>query len=67
MGTRAFDASLVGIILITPLFLGSIFLLIDIPIFNPINPISVVAAVFGLCLGLVFGIFAGRWCILRNN
>ena len=61
MGTRAFDASLVGIILITPIFLGSIFLLIDIPIFNPVNQLSIVAAVLGLGLGLVFGLFAGRW------
>jgi hypothetical protein len=61
MGTGAFDASLVGFILITPIFLGSIFLLIDIPIFNPVNPLSIVAAALGLCLGLVFGLFAGRW------
>jgi hypothetical protein len=61
MGTRAFDATLAGIILITPLFLGSVLLLIDIPIFNPINPFSLAVVVLGLCLGLVFGLFAGRW------
>jgi hypothetical protein len=61
MGTRVFDATLVGLIFSTLLFLGSVFLLIDIPIFNPVNPFSLAIAYLGLCLGLVFGLFAGRW------
>ena len=58
---RTFDAMLVATALITPLFLGSIFLLIDIPIFNRVNQLSLQLAYLGLFLGLVFGLFAGRW------
>ncbi len=58
---RTFEAMLVATALITPLFLGSIFLLIDIPIFNRVNPLSLQLAYLGLCLGLVFGVFAEKW------
>ena len=48
MGIRAFDATLAATVLITPIFLGSIFLLVDIPIFNPVSSFSIVIAVLGL-------------------
>jgi len=66
MRTRAFDANLVSFILITPIFLVSVFLLIDIPIFNTVNPLSLAIAFLGLCLGLVFGLFAGRWYTMEQ-
>lgn len=58
---RAFDSALIAVLLITPIFLGSVFLLVDIPIFNPVSPFTLAIAVSGLCLGLLFGLFAGRW------
>jgi hypothetical protein len=58
---RTFDAMLVAIALITPFFLGSVFLLIDIPIFNRVNSLSLELAYLGLGLGLAFGLFAGGW------
>jgi hypothetical protein len=61
MGTRALDSMLVGLILISLIFVGSVILLIDIPIFNSVSQLSIVLAVLGLCLGLTFGLFAGRW------
>jgi hypothetical protein len=61
MGTRAFDLMLAGLILVSLLFVGSVILLIDIPIFNPVSQFSLVMAVLGLFIGLVFGLFAGRW------
>jgi hypothetical protein len=36
-------------------------LLIDIPIFNPVTPLTLAIAVLGLCMGLFFGLFAERW------
>lgn len=61
MGTRAFDSMLVGLILISLIFVGSVVLLIDIPIFNPVSQFSLIMAVLGLFSGLAFGLFAGRW------
>ncbi len=61
MSIRAFDFGLVAVLLITPIFLGSVFLLIDIPILNPVSPLALAIAVLGLCLGLLFGLFTGRW------
>jgi hypothetical protein len=61
MGTRALDSMLAGLILISLIFAGSVILLIDIPIFNFVSQLSIVIAILGLCLGLSFGLFAGRW------
>ena len=47
MGTRALDSMLVGLILISLIFVGSVFLLIDIPIFNPVSQLSIVIAALG--------------------
>lgn len=58
---RTFDAMLSSVLIITPIFLVSVFLLIDIPIFNRVNQLSLELAYLGLFLGLVFGLFAGRW------
>ena len=59
-GTRVLDATLVGLILIALIFLGSIALLIDIPIFNYVEPILIYGSYVGLLLGLVLGYFAGK-------
>jgi hypothetical protein len=59
-GTRVYDATLVGFILIALIFLGSVVLLIDIPIFNYVEPILVYGCYIGLLLGLVLGYFAGK-------
>ena len=70
---KASESALIGIILTAPIFFGSVFLLIDLPIFNPVNSTSLAIAYLGLCLGLVFGLFAMRWYtkeqleILRKN
>jgi hypothetical protein len=61
LGTRVYDATLAGLILITLIYLGSLFLLIDIPRFNPVNPASLATVVLGMFLGLAFGLFAGNW------
>ncbi len=61
MATRTLNANFYALILITPIFLGSLLLLIDIPIFNYVSPLSLFLAVFGLCVGLVFGIATGLW------
>ena len=61
MNIPVHDQSLLGILLITPIFLGSVLLLIDLPIFNPVTPFSLTIAYLGLCLGLVFGLFSIRW------
>ena len=61
MGVRAFDSMLIGFALISLIFIGSIILLIDIPIFNTVSQFSLIIAVLGLSLGLAFGLFAGRW------
>jgi hypothetical protein len=58
---KTVEANLIALGLITPFFLGSVFLLIDIPFFNNVNPFFLTFAVLGLILGLVFGLFAGRW------
>jgi hypothetical protein len=58
---RTFDSMLIALGLITPIFLGSVLLLIDIPIFNRVNPLSLELAYLGLGLGLTFGLIAGRW------
>jgi hypothetical protein len=59
-GIRVFDATLVGLILIALIFLGSIALLVDIPIFNYVEPSLIYGCYFGLLLGLVLGYFAGK-------
>lgn len=58
---RVFDATLIGLVLISLIFLGMVFLLIDIPIFNSVNQFSLGIAVLGMFLGLAFGLFAGNW------
>jgi|WetSurMetagenome_2_1015567.scaffolds.fasta_scaffold184622_2 hypothetical protein len=58
-GTRVFDATLAGLILMALIFLGSVVLLIDIPIFNYVEPILIYGCYIGLLLGLVLGYFAG--------
>ena len=58
---RVIDATLVGLALISIIFLGMVFLIVDLPIFNSINPFSIEVAVFGMFLGLAFGLFAGNW------
>ena len=63
---RTFDSMLIAIILTTPLFLGSVFLLVDVPIFNSVSSFSLASAYLGLCLGLVFGLFAGRWYTMEQ-
>ncbi len=61
MAIRLFDATLIGLILISLLFLGMAFLLIDIPIFNAINPFLIQMSVLGMFLGLIFGLIVGYW------
>jgi hypothetical protein len=63
---RTFDVMLIGTVLISLLFLGSVFLLIDIPIFNRVDPLTLELAYLGLCLGLVFGLFSGVWYTKSN-
>ena len=58
---RTIDSMMVAILLITPIFLGSIFLLVDIPIWNRISPVTLEFAYAGLGLGLIFGVCAGGW------
>ena len=38
-----------------------VFLIVDIPIFNSINPVSIEIADLGMFLGLAFGLLAGNW------
>ena len=59
-GSRVLDGTLVGLILIALIFLGSVALLIDIPIFNYVEPILIYGSYVGLLLGLVLGYFAGK-------
>jgi hypothetical protein len=59
-GTRMFDATLIGLLLMTPIFVGSVAFLIDIPIFNHVEPIVIYGCYIGLLLGLVLGYFAGK-------
>lgn len=59
-GTRVFDATLIGLILMVFIFLGSVALLIDIPIFNYIEPTLIYGCYIGLILGLILGYFAGK-------
>ena len=61
MGIRLFDSTLIGLILISLIFLGMAFLLIDIPLFNSVNPFLIQMSVFGLFLGLTFGVVGGYW------
>jgi hypothetical protein len=58
---RLFDATLIGLILISLIFLGMAFLLIDIPIFNAVNPFLIQMSVLGMFLGLTFGLIGGYW------
>jgi hypothetical protein len=59
-GIRMFDASLVGLLLMTTFLLGSVALLIYIPFFIYVEPIVIYGCYFGLLLGLVIGYFAGK-------
>ena len=61
MGIRLFDSTLIGLILISLIFLGMVFLIIDIPIFNSVNPFLIQMSVLGLFLGLTFGAVGGCW------
>jgi len=61
MGIRVFDATIVGLALISLIFFGMIFLIIDIPIFNYVDPFLLEMTVLGLFLGLAFGLIAGQW------
>lgn len=63
---RVIDATLVGLALISIIFLGMVFLIVDLPIFNSINPFSIEVAVFGMFLGLALGCLQGIG-ILNNN
>ncbi|MCW3996291.1 MAG: hypothetical protein NWE98_09140 [Candidatus Bathyarchaeota archaeon] len=60
MAIRAFDSTLVALILSGSIFSGVVFLIIDIPIFNPVNSTSLAIVVLALLLGLAFGVFAGN-------
>lgn len=57
---------LAGLILVSLIFVGSVILLIDISIFNPVSQFSLVIVVLGLFIGLVFGLFAGRWYTMEQ-
>lgn len=61
MGIRVFDATIIGLILISLIFMGVVFLIIDIPIFNYVDPFLLETAILGLFLGLAFGLIAGHW------
>jgi len=61
MGIRVFDATIVGLALISLIFFGMIFLIIDIPIFNYVDPFLLEMTVLSLFLGLAFGLIAGQW------
>jgi hypothetical protein len=58
---RLFEATLIGLMLISLIFLGMVFLLVDIPIFNVINPFLIQMSVLGMFLGLSFGLIGGYW------
>jgi hypothetical protein len=58
---RLFDVTLIGLILISLIFLGMAFLLVDIPMFNAINPFLIQMSVLGMFLGLIFGLIGGYW------
>jgi hypothetical protein len=59
-GIRLFDASFVGLLLMTIFLLGSVALLIYIPFFIYVEPIVIYGCYFGLLLGLVIGYLAGN-------
>jgi hypothetical protein len=61
MGIRLFDATLIGLVLISLIFVGMVFLIIDIPIFNYVDPFLLEMTLLGLFLGLAFGLVAGYW------
>ena len=56
-----FDATIIGLVLISLIFSGMVFLLVDIPIFNSVNPFSLETAILGVLLGLTFGLVVGHW------
>lgn len=58
---RVLDATLVGFILISLTFLGMLFLLIDIPMLNYVDPFLLEMVVLSMFLGLAFGLIAGHW------
>lgn len=61
MMTRVADMTLVGLILISLLFFGSIILIALVVTFNFVNAFSLVIVSFSILFGLAFGLFAGRW------
>jgi hypothetical protein len=61
LAIRVFDATIIGLVLISLIFLGMVFLLVDIPVFNSVNPFSLEIAILGVLLGLTFGLVTGHW------
>jgi hypothetical protein len=59
-GIKLFDASFVGLLLMTIFLLGSVALLIYIPFFIYVEPIVIYGCYFGLLLGLVIGYLVGK-------
>jgi hypothetical protein len=59
-GIRVLDSTLIGLILMALIFLGSVALLIDIPVFNYVEPIVIYGCYLGLLLGLALGYFTGK-------
>jgi hypothetical protein len=59
-GIRMFDASFIGLLVMTIFLLGSVALLIHIPFFIYVEPIVIYGCYFGLLLGLVIGYLAGK-------
>ena len=61
MITRVADLTLVGLILISLFFFGSLILIDLVVTFNFVNLFSLVMVGFSILFGLAFGLFAGRW------
>jgi hypothetical protein len=61
MSIRVFDATIAGLILVSLIFLGMVFLIIDIPMFNYVNLSLLEMTILGLFLGLAFGLIGGYW------
>lgn len=58
---RTIDAMIVVNILMAPIFLGSVFLLTELPIFYNIKLLTLQLAYLSMPSGLVFGLIAGIW------
>jgi hypothetical protein len=59
VGVSLLDASLIGLLLMSPILLGSVALLIDIPAFNYVEPTLLFSCYLNLLLGFLFGYFVG--------